>query len=186
VRAERFVGQASKLHDKGLTQEQQASLIQDLRKGYMNTLVATSIAEEGLDIPEVDLVVFYEPIPSEIRYIQRRGRTGRKTAGKAIILATEDTYDTIYLHISERRVERMRSIAQRLNSILRPVLRFRQRPPPTPIPPEELSKLYSRVGLKPELLITYTEKERLSDMGRDISGLRERYTSRYWRGVCWA
>ena len=46
-----------------------------------SSLVATSIAEEGLDIPEVDLVVFYEPIPSEIRYIQRRGRTGRKTAG---------------------------------------------------------------------------------------------------------
>jgi ERCC4-related helicase len=40
------------------------------------SLVATSIAEEGIDISQVDLVVFYEPIPSEIRYIQRRGRTG--------------------------------------------------------------------------------------------------------------
>jgi ERCC4-related helicase len=77
VRAERFVGQASKLRDRGLTQDEQASLIEDLRKGYVNTLCCTSIAVAGLDIPEVDLVVFYEPIPSEIRYIQRRGRTGR-------------------------------------------------------------------------------------------------------------
>ena len=94
IRAERFVGQASKERDRGLTQDQQATLIDDLRKGYVNTLCCTSIAEEGLDIPEVDLVVFYEPIPSEIRYIQRRGRTGRKAPGRVMILATEGTADT--------------------------------------------------------------------------------------------
>ncbi len=167
VRAERFVGQASKIDDKGLTQEQQATRIQDLRVGYINTLVATSIAEEGLDIPEVDLVVFYEPIPSEIRYIQRRGRTGRKTAGKVIILAAEDTYDTIYLHTSERRVKRMKQVMGKLNTILKPILRFRVKPPPTPITPQELFNIYSRVGAKPEPLTS--EKKLLSDISRDVS-----------------
>ncbi|MBI4257852.1 MAG: DEAD/DEAH box helicase family protein, partial [Thaumarchaeota archaeon] len=118
VRAERFVGQASKVHDKGLTQDQQASLIEDLKKGYINTLCATSIAEEGLDIPEVDLVVFYEPIPSEIRYIQRRGRTGRRAAGKVIILAAEETNDIAYLYASQRRTEKMKSITGTLNQRL--------------------------------------------------------------------
>ena len=169
VRAERFVGQASKLHDKGLTQDEQASLIRDLRKGYVNTLVATSIAEEGLDIPQVDLVVFYEPIPSEIRYIQRRGRTGRKTAGRVVILAAQNTYDMIYLYASQNRVERMKDIAQRLNTVLKPVLRTRPRPAPEPMLPEELSQVHARAGQKPEPAVLQAEKERLADMSRQVS-----------------
>ena len=179
VRAERFVGQASRLHDKGLTQDEQASILNDFRKGYVNTLVATSIAEEGLDIPQVDLVVFYEPIPSEIRYIQRRGRTGRKTAGKVVILAAEDTYDMFYLYASQNRVERMKSITQKLNTVLKPVLRVRPAPPPAPLSLEELAEIYARAGPKPEEpalasnipLVTarQTEKERLSELNRQVS-----------------
>ncbi len=172
IRAERFVGQASKLRDKGLTQDEQASIIKDLRKGNVNTLVATSIAEEGLDIPQVDLVVFYEPIPSEIRYIQRRGRTGRKTAGKVVILAAQNTYDMIYLYASQNRVERMKGITQKLNTILRPVLRLRSRPAPVPLSPEDLAEIYARTALKPEPVIVaaqQTEKERLSEMSRQVS-----------------
>jgi ERCC4-related helicase len=144
VRAERFVGQATKLGDPGLTQEKQASLIRDLRKGYLNTLVATSIAEEGLDIPEVDLVVFYEPVPSEIRHIQRRGRTGRKAAGKVVILVANGTSDAFYVQASARRVEKMREIAASLNSLLKPVLRTKERPPPMPMTADEMAKLPRR------------------------------------------
>ena len=173
IRAERFVGQASKLHDKGLTQEEQATIVKDLRKGYLNTLVATSIAEEGLDIPQVDLVVFYEPIPSEIRYIQRRGRTGRKTAGHVVILAAQDTYDMIYLYASQNRVERMKSITQKLNTILRPVLRLKSRPAPVPLSPDDLADIYARTTMKPERAVIVaaqqTEKERLSEMSRLVS-----------------
>jgi Fanconi anemia group M protein len=73
------------------------------------------IADEKFDIPNVDLV-FYDPIPSEIRYIRRKGRTGRRTTGKAMILAANDTFDLAYLHASQRRVERMRKMVQSLNS----------------------------------------------------------------------
>jgi Fanconi anemia group M protein len=141
VRAERFVGQASKLRDRGLSQDKQASLIEDLRKGYLNTLCSTSIGEEGLDIPEVDLVIFYEPIPSEIRYIQRRGRTGRKAPGRVVILATEGTNDMVYLYASERRTERMRSITSSLNQRLRPVARSIGRPNPEPMSEGQLREL---------------------------------------------
>ncbi len=168
VRAERFVGQATKPGDKGLTQEQQAAMIEDLRRGYLNTLVATSIAEEGLDIPEVDLVIFYEPIPSEIRYIQRRGRTGRRTAGRVIILATNDTYDTTYLYASYRRVERMRSIATKLNSILKPVLRLRPKPPANPISHEELARIERTTPVRYERPLT-KEAERLKDLSREVA-----------------
>jgi Fanconi anemia group M protein len=141
VRAERFVGQATRLGDRGLTQEQQVSLLEDLRRGHINTLVATSVAEEGLDIPEVNLVVFYEPIPSEIRFIQRRGRTGRRTPGRVIILATQNTLDTAYLRASEKKLEKMRTITEQLNRILTPVLRAKQKPEPKPLTKEEILTL---------------------------------------------
>jgi len=167
VRAERFVGQATRFGDKGLTQEKQASLINDLRNGFLNTLVATSIAEEGLDIPEVDLVVFYEPIPSEIRYIQRRGRTGRKTPGRVIILATNNTYDMIYLYASSRRVKKMRNIASKLNSILKPILRTK--PIANPMTQEEILRIQRISGLKHEPLLIPSELERFKDLSREVS-----------------
>lgn len=172
ILAERFVGQASRPHDRGLTQDEQASIVRDLKEGVVNTLVATSIAEEGLDIPQVDLVVFYEPIPSEIRYIQRRGRTGRRTAGRVIILAARDTLDMAYLRASQGRVERMRGIAQGLNAMLRPVLRHGPRQAPEPLSREELVEIYARTASKPEPFsgsALESEKERLSKMGRLVS-----------------
>jgi ERCC4-related helicase len=75
-------------------------------------LVATSVGEEGLDIPECGLVVFYEPAVSGIRYIQRRGRTGRKLPGKAVILVTDKTVDEYYFREGYRRAKRMDKILQ--------------------------------------------------------------------------
>ena len=94
--------------------------------GDYQVLVATSIAEEGLDIPEVGLVVFYEPIPSEIRYIQRKGRTGRKSAGMVIILAMKDSMDMRYLNASTRRVEKMKESLASIKTTFRPINREAQ------------------------------------------------------------
>ena len=110
VRAARFVGQASHGEDPGLTQREQVGVLDRFRRGERNCLVATSVAEEGLDIPATDLVVFYEPIPDVIRTIQRRGRTGRARAGRAVVLVAEGTRD-VGLHRSafarERRMHEM-------------------------------------------------------------------------------
>ncbi|MEM2760095.1 MAG: helicase-related protein [Nitrososphaerales archaeon] len=126
IAASRFVGQAKKMRDEGLTQEQQVQTLEMFRGGEFKVLVATSIAEEGLDIPEVDLVVFYEPIPSEIRYIQRRGRTGRKAAGKVIILSTKDSIDARYLYASQKRVQAMKAIVSTLNAKLKSLPRRKE------------------------------------------------------------
>ncbi len=115
----RFVGQSGKGDDKGLTQKEQASIIECFKKGDYNVLIATSVAEEGLDIPSTDLVVFYEPIPSEIRNIQRRGRTARKMPGTIIILMTKGTADEGYFWAAKRREKQMRSDLELLRSKLK-------------------------------------------------------------------
>ncbi len=107
VSAVRFVGQASKYKDKGLTQREQAEIIGKFRSGEYNTLVATSVAEEGLDIPSTDLVLFYEPVPSEIRTIQRKGRTGRKRAGRIVVLIARGSRDEASYWISARKESKM-------------------------------------------------------------------------------
>jgi Fanconi anemia group M protein len=124
IKASRFVGQAKREGDPGMKQEEQAQVLESFRRSEFYVLVATSIAEEGLDIPEVDLVIFYEPIPSEIRYIQRRGRTGRRASGSVIILAAKDTIDERYLNASKRRMEKMNQALRTVNSILKPMKRI--------------------------------------------------------------
>lgn len=110
VSAVRLVGQQTKSRDKGLSQKQQTMLLEDFKSGQYNVLVATQIGEEGLDIVECDEVIFYDTVPSAIRYIQRRGRTGRKGPGKATVLMALGTRDEAYYYISRRR-ERMMAVA---------------------------------------------------------------------------
>lgn len=90
-----FVGQGEaanktegKEHARGQTQKEQQAVMQAFRRGEINVLVATCIGEEGLDVSEVDLVVFYDCV-SITRMVQRMGRCGRSRAGKCFILASE-------------------------------------------------------------------------------------------------
>ena len=123
INASRFVGQAKRQGDIGMKQNEQTSILESFRNGEFDVLVATSIAEEGLDIPQVDLVIFYEPIPSEIRHIQRRGRTGRMSAGSVIILAAKETIDERNLHASKRRIQKMKQTLSSLLTSLKPIIR---------------------------------------------------------------
>ena len=69
IKAVKFFGQASREKEKGLTQKEQKEIIKAFRMGNYQVLISTSVAEEGIDIPSVDLVILYEPVPSEIRMI---------------------------------------------------------------------------------------------------------------------
>ena len=98
----RFVGQANR-GESGLSSGEQIETINSFREGRYNILVATSVGEEGLDIPSADLVIFYEPVGSETRTIQRRGRTGRRRQGDVVVLIAEGTRDEGAVTASLRR-----------------------------------------------------------------------------------
>jgi Fanconi anemia group M protein len=114
IRAHKFIGQANKGSDKGLTQKQQIGILDKFKEGTYNTLVGTSVAEEGLDIAECDLVVFYDVVPSAIRSIQRRGRTGRKKEGKIYILMAKGTRDEGYYWAEKSKESNMRQTLKRM------------------------------------------------------------------------
>lgn len=116
IPSERFVGQASRDAEKGLSQKQQIDALRRFRAGEFRVLVATSVGEEGLDIPSTDLVVFYEAVPSEIRSIQRKGRTGRSGEGKIIVLVTSGTSDETFRYVSQSRERSMQKGLARLRA----------------------------------------------------------------------
>lgn len=104
---ERFVGQASRDAEKGLSQKEQIASLARFREGEFRCLVATSVGEEGLDVPSTDMVIFYEAVPSEIRSIQRKGRTGRSGSGTIVVLVTKDTSDETFRYVSQARERAM-------------------------------------------------------------------------------
>ncbi len=101
-----FIGQ-SKKGDISISQKEQKKIINDFRCDQYNVLVSTSVGEEGLDIPKVDLVIFYEPVPSAIRSIQRIGRTGRFQRGLAYVLITQGTKDVLTSYVSKAKEKKM-------------------------------------------------------------------------------
>ena len=109
IKSVKFFGQATKDGEKGLTQKEQKEIIKSFRMGEYDVLISTSVAEEGIDIPAVDLVVLYEPVPSEVRMIQRRGRTGRKRTGRVKVLITNGTRDEGYYWSSVRKEDSMKN-----------------------------------------------------------------------------
>jgi superfamily II DNA/RNA helicase len=108
IRPVKFVGQTTKSkEDKGLSQKKQIEILDKFREGEYNVLVSTNVGEEGLDIAECDMVVFFDVVASEIRFIQRRGRTARHREGKVVILYTKETNDDIYLKIALNKLKKM-------------------------------------------------------------------------------
>ncbi len=110
VKAKALVGRAG----GGMNQKQQHAIIESFRDGEFNVLVATSVGEEGLDIPSVDMVIFFEAVPSEIRLIQRRGRAGRTHVGEAVVLVAKGTKDEAYLWMSRNKEKKMQKQLERM------------------------------------------------------------------------
>ncbi len=108
-----FIGQASR-YDAGLKQKEQIERLEQFSQGGYNCLVGTSISEEGLHVPAVDLAIFYEPVASEIRTIQRRGRVGRTKIGKIVFLVTKDTRDEAYYWSAYHKERKMKSVLKRM------------------------------------------------------------------------
>jgi len=116
VRPGRFIGQSSRGSSKGMSTKEQLAQLEKFRQGEINLLIATSVGEEGLDVPAADMVILYEPVPSAIRLIQRRGRTARQRDGSVHVLIAKETKDVYVQNASEHQEERMNAILTKMVS----------------------------------------------------------------------
>ncbi len=118
IKPSKFIGQQNKGKEKGFSQKKQLEILDQFRIGEFNTLVATSVGEEGLDISECDVVIFYDVVPSEIRAIQRRGRTGRNKSGKVYVFKTKGTREEGYFWAEKRREKEMKRVLKEIKKEL--------------------------------------------------------------------
>ena len=107
-----------KAGETGLKQKEQIQAVRKFRDGEFRVLIATRVGEEGLDIAEVNQVIFYDNVPSSIRYIQRRGRTGRKDAGNLVVLIAKNTIDEAYYWIGRRKMTAAKFMGGRMTTML--------------------------------------------------------------------
>jgi Fanconi anemia group M protein len=96
--------------ETGMSQKEQIEIIKDYDVGVYNALITSPIGEEGLHMASADVAIFYEPVSSEIRTIQRRGRVGRTKLGRIIVLLTVDTRDEANFYIARRKERKMKEI----------------------------------------------------------------------------
>jgi len=62
--------------------------------GQINVLLTTDVLTRGIDVPELDLVVNYEPADNALMYVHRIGRTARfGKKGKAVTFLTTSPED---------------------------------------------------------------------------------------------
>ena len=115
IKAGILIGKAG---ETGLKQKKQIEIVQRFREGQIKALVATRVGEEGLDISEVNQVIFYDNVPSSIRFIQRRGRTGRKDMGRLTVLIASDTIDETYYWIGQRKMTVAKSMGNKMTQEL--------------------------------------------------------------------
>ncbi|KAM6368651.1 ATP-dependent RNA helicase DHX58 isoform 2-T2 [Pluvialis apricaria] len=74
IRAAVLTGAGYSNQTRHMTQNEQQDVIKLFREGALNLLFSTSVAEEGLDIPECNIVVRYGLMTNEIAMMQARGR----------------------------------------------------------------------------------------------------------------
>ncbi len=111
ISAEILIGKSG---ETGLKQKKQIETVQRFRDGVTKALIATRVGEEGLDISEVNLVIFYDNVPSSIRFVQRKGRTGRKDKGRLIVLIAKNTIDETYYFIGKRKIESAKNMGDKM------------------------------------------------------------------------
>ena len=161
ISAGRFVGQATKDREKGLSQKKQIEALRQFREGLFRVLVATSVGEEGLDIPSTDLVIFFEPVPSEIRSIQRKGRTGRHGTGRILVLVTKDTSDETFRFVSSNREKAM------VREIKGMQKRHGSQQPLFTTPDKSGSHSDADLGMGPKILVD--DRETMSRVAEELS-----------------
>ncbi|KAJ1968682.1 3'-5' DNA helicase, partial [Dispira parvispora] len=180
IRVMSFVGQTSNKTGKGLSQKRQLEIIRQFKSGNYNTLVATCIGEEGLDIGEVDLIICYDTQGSAVRLLQRMGRTGRKRQGRIVVLLSGEYEEHMFAKSQSAYVKVQQAIISGKAKI--PYYRDNPRMLPLPVIPSCAEEILSITPLPetPQKLKRHRQSHTQADPTLDHSseGTSARNTKR--------
>lgn len=65
--------------------DQRVQAVEDLKSGRINVIFTVDLFNEGVDIPEIDTVMFLRPTESATVFLQQLGRGLRRTRGKSVL-----------------------------------------------------------------------------------------------------
>ncbi|GCB71300.1 hypothetical protein scyTo_0010971 [Scyliorhinus torazame] len=85
IKAHYLTGAGSNSQFKHMTQNEQKEVLGKFRDGEINLLIATTVAEEGLDIKECNFVIRYGLVTNEIAMVQARGRARSDDSTYALV-----------------------------------------------------------------------------------------------------
>ncbi|KAM8989057.1 ATP-dependent RNA helicase DHX58 [Ara ararauna] len=106
IRAAVLTGAGYSNQTRPMTQNEQQDVIKLFRNGTLNLLFSTSVAEEGLDIPECNIVVRYGLMTNEIAMMQAQGRA-RAENSVYFVLAKANSREVSRELLNEELVELM-------------------------------------------------------------------------------
>ncbi|KAI1505214.1 RNase3 domain-containing protein [Biscogniauxia marginata] len=66
--------------DLGMSIKEQVLTVHKFRQGDLNCIFATSVGEEGIDIPDCNIIVRFDLCKTMIQFIQSRGRARRRNS----------------------------------------------------------------------------------------------------------
>ena len=86
---EPFVGHGQGSYDGMTWREEQEDLLKQFRSGVTKLLVCTSVLEEGLDVPECNLVIRFQGAATLRALVQTRGRASRRPDSRFVVICNE-------------------------------------------------------------------------------------------------
>ncbi|XP_052100653.1 antiviral innate immune response receptor RIG-I-like isoform X2 [Mytilus californianus] len=114
----KFVGAQASGEKGGMTKNDQDNILQYFKEGKHKLIIATSVAEEGLDIQKCNLVIRYDHVTNEIAMVQARGR-GRAEGSKYYVVASEEKMTAEKEELNMMREARMNQAIIHLQNFIR-------------------------------------------------------------------
>ncbi|NXR29895.1 DHX58 helicase, partial [Cinclus mexicanus] len=116
IRAAVLTGAGYSNQTRHMTQNEQQNVIKQFREGALNLLFSTSVAEEGLDIPECNIVVRYGLMTNEISMMQARGRARAENSVYSV-LAKANSREVTRELLNEDLVDLMKRAIQAVQAM---------------------------------------------------------------------